>query len=408
MSSKEVLRMARPNALVDGISSLSPSRETLEARPGEIPSRSVTVNFQGGRSGRLDMAIPPSAVWADVLDSVRQANEPVYVEIDPTTNVITELLLPREVRIGAITSTATGDAVEVELIISQARHYLRRTNPDFQQLLNTLQTAQEEGNPVLVTETLDGYEIIDVRPLPKPPAERLEAPPLVSRAPATPVTLQKAQELFYLVSAKTCDPISATSPCIPFLYPEDGCWARAHEMCRLFIDKSVQPEKVWIYGDLHAATQNSPSCKVGWRYHVAPTLLVSTGATSEIYVIDPSLFLEPVRRVIWFDVQGDSSAIFKSSDASVFYRNKKGEQLYDPNYTETKKDLAIYRNQLKLRSASSAGPPPYSHCVWKVKAIAAKCLKKNPPISVKQDIYGSISPQARTLRQQLAVILSRC
>ncbi len=402
--------MARPNALVDEISSLSPSREALEARPGEIPSRSVTVNFQGGRSGQLDLAVPRSAVWADVLDSLRQAKEPVYVEIDPTTNVITELLLPREVRVGEITPTATGDAVEVELIISQARHYLRRTNPDFQQLLNTLQTAQEEGNPVLVTETLDGYEIIDVRPLPKPPAERLEAPPLVSRAPATPVTLQKAQQLFYLVSAKTCDPISAPSPCIPFFYPENGCWARAHEMCRLFIAESVQPEKVWIYGDLHAATQNSPSCKVGWRYHVAPTLLVSTVAASEVYVIDPSLFLGPVRRAIWFDVQGDPSATLESSDASIYYRSKGGGYVVydDASYTKTQRDLATYRNQLKLRSASPDGPPPYSNCVWKVKATAVKCLSKNPPISVKQDIYGSISPQTRTLRQQLAVILSRC
>ena len=403
--------MARPNALVDGISSLSSPREALTARPGEIPSRAVTVNFQGGRSGQLDLAIPRSAVWADVLDSLRQANESVYVEIDPTTNVITELLLPREVRVGAITPTDTDDAVEVELIISQARHYLRRTNPDFQQLLNILQTAQEEGIPVLVTETLDGYEIIDVKSLPKPPLERVEVPPPVSRAPApTPVTLQKALQLFNLVSAKTCEPTSTPPPCIPFLYPEDGCWARANEMCRLFIAAGVQPEKVWIYGGLHAATQNSPSCKIGWGYHVAPTLMVSTGAISEVYVIDPSLFTGPVQRVVWFDVQGNPSATLESSDASIFYKSKgSGYVEYDDTaYTKTQRDLATYRNQLKLRSASSVGPPPYSSCVWKVKAIAARCLSKNPPISVKRDIYAGISPQARTLRQQLAVILSRC
>ncbi|HAX74403.1 MAG TPA: hypothetical protein DCY88_00840 [Cyanobacteria bacterium UBA11372] len=403
--------MARPNALVDGISSLSSPRETLEARPGEIPSRSVTVNFQGGRSGRLDMAMPRSAVWADVLDSLRQTNEPVYVEIDPETNVITELLLPREVRVGAITPTDTGDAVEVELIISQARHYLRRTNPDFQQLFNILQTAQEEGIPVLVTETLDGYEIIDVKSLPKRPLERVEAPPPVSRAPApTPVTLQKAQEIFNLLKAQTCNPTSAPPPCIPFLYPDDGCWGRAHEMCRLMLANGVQPEKVWIYAGsvLRAATQNNPSCEVRWGWHVAPTLLVSTGGSPEIYVIDPSLFLTPVRQTIWFDVQGDPSATLVPSDASVFYRSRSGSVEYDPNYTQTQQVLTTYRNQLKLRSASSVGPPPYNSCVWKVKAIAARCLSKNPPISVKRDIYVSVSPQARTLRQQLAVILSRC
>lgn len=402
--------MARPNALVDGISSLSSPRETLEARPGERPSRAVTVNFQGGRSGQLDLAVPRSAVWADVLDSLRQANESVYVEIDPETNAITELLLPREVKVGAITDT--GDAVEVELIISQARHYLRRTNPDFQELLNTLQTAREEGTPVLVTETLDEREIIDVKPLPKPPveAETVAPPPdMVARA-LTPVDLSKAQEIFNSLKAQTCNPMSAPPPCIPFMYPDDGCWGRAHEMCRLIIITGVQPQKVWIYAgsQLRAASQNNPFCEVRWGWHVAPTLLVSTGSSSEIYVIDPSLFLGPVPQTIWFDVQGDPSATLVPSDASVFYRSSSGYVQYDPNYTQTQQVLTTYRNQLKLRSASSVGPPPYSSCLWRVKAIAARCLSKNPPISVKQDIYGSVSPQARTLRQQLAVILSRC
>ncbi len=154
-----------PNALVDGIRDISPPVEALVVRPGQTPLRFVTVNFQSGRSGLLDMKIPRSAVWADILDSLRQANQPAYVEIDPATNVITELLIPLTVRIGDLTPTATGDAVEVELIVSQARHYLRRTNPDFQQLLNTLRAAKEQGTAVLVTET-DDHEIIDVRPLP--------------------------------------------------------------------------------------------------------------------------------------------------------------------------------------------------------------------------------------------------
>lgn len=404
--------MARPNALVDGISSLSAPRETLAARPGETPSRSVTVNFQSGRFGHLDLAIPRATVWAEVLDSLRQANEPVYVEIDPETNAITEVLLPREVKVGAIAPTDTGDAVEVELIISQARHYLRRTNPDFQELLNTLEIAQAEGSPVLITETQDSREIIDVKPLPKPTIEMepvAPSPEILARAP-TPVTLHKAQEIFNVLKGQTCNPMSAPSPCIPFLYPDDGCWGRAHEMCRLMLAHGMQPQKVWIYAGsvLRAATQNNPSCEIRWGWHVAPTLLVNTGSASEIYVLDPSLFLEPVRQSIWFDVQGDPSATLVPSDASVFYRSRSGSIQYDPNYIQTQQVLTTYRNQLKLRSASAVSPPPYSSCIWKVKAIAARCLSKHPPVSIKQDIYGGGHPTVRTLRQQLAVILSRC
>ncbi len=163
--------MANPNALVDRISGLSTPSEARAVGP-EQPSQFVTVRFQGGRSGLLDMTIPRSAVWADVLQSLNQANEPAYVEIDPKTNAITALFCPLTVGVGAITPTTSGDAVEVELIISHARHYLRRTRRDFEQLLKTLQTAQEKGTPVLVTETLDDHEIIDVRPGPKTRARR--------------------------------------------------------------------------------------------------------------------------------------------------------------------------------------------------------------------------------------------
>ena len=111
--------MPNPNALVDTVGGLSPRVETLAAML-EQPPRFVTVNFQGGRSGLLDMTSPRSVVWASVLDSMHRSNAPAYVVIDPATNVITELLSPLTVEVGAITPTAPGDAVEVELIISQA------------------------------------------------------------------------------------------------------------------------------------------------------------------------------------------------------------------------------------------------------------------------------------------------
>ena len=49
------------------------------------------------------------------------------------------------------------------------------------------------------------------------------------------LTLAQAQALFDAMNAFTCNPSSATAPCIPFMYPFDGCWARAHQMCRLML-----------------------------------------------------------------------------------------------------------------------------------------------------------------------------
>jgi hypothetical protein len=110
------------------------------------------------------MTHPQSVAWASVLDSLYRTNQPAYVEIDQASNTITQLLLPMQVRVGKLTPSASGDIVEVELIVSSARHTLRRTNANFDQLLARLQTAHDQGTTVLVTEIQDTHEIIDVRP----------------------------------------------------------------------------------------------------------------------------------------------------------------------------------------------------------------------------------------------------
>jgi hypothetical protein len=100
------------------------------------------------------------AVWADVLRSLREQDQPAYVEIAPDTGLITELLLPLRFTVGSIESTEVG--LEIELVVSHARHRLRRSNPDFDELRESLEAARESGEPMLVTET-DDHEIVDVR-----------------------------------------------------------------------------------------------------------------------------------------------------------------------------------------------------------------------------------------------------
>jgi len=185
-----------------------------------------------------------------------------------------------------------------------------------------------------------------------------------------PVTLQRARQLFNLVNRKLCCPARAPAPCIPFLYPDDGCWGRAHEMCRLMIDDGANPQKIWIYGNLRVDTHNNPSCYMRWRWHVAPTLNVSAGSGTHIYVIDPSLFNKPVTQSTWVNVQGDPSATTVSSSESVFFRNSNGSIIqYDPTYSQTNSVLSTYRNRLKLRSASPNGPPPYFNCLTKPPGV---------------------------------------
>jgi hypothetical protein len=154
--------MPNANAVVDSVSSLSsPLAEVREARRAKPASPSVTVRFKSGQSGVLDMSQPRSVVWAEVLHSMREANQPAYVEIDPVTNLITELLCPVVVQVGELRETNSG--AEVELIVSHARHYLQRARPDFRALLDALKNARRQESTVIVTET-DDHQIIDVRP----------------------------------------------------------------------------------------------------------------------------------------------------------------------------------------------------------------------------------------------------
>ena len=157
--------MAKPKTLVDGVSSLSAPSELLTAKIAGPTSGLVTVQFLGGREGFLDMADARSAVWAEVLDSIRQNNQPAYVEIDPRSNVITALHCPIVVGVAAIHPTDSSEDVEVELVISHARHFLRKAHPDFKANLEILQDALKNKTKVVVTESHDGHEIIDVRPL---------------------------------------------------------------------------------------------------------------------------------------------------------------------------------------------------------------------------------------------------
>ena len=149
--------MPRRNALVDHVARLS--------RPDpQVSSPSyVEVNFSGGRSGLLDTS-HRGRVWADVLESLRKAGEPAYVEIDPETNEIRQLLQPIRSVVARVTTVKGG--LLVDLAISHARHILLRDHTEFDDLSRSLAAAQKAATPVYVVEN-DAHEIIDVYPAPR-------------------------------------------------------------------------------------------------------------------------------------------------------------------------------------------------------------------------------------------------
>lgn len=370
--------MPNPNAIVSTtvrIESLGqPIAETLRSKGG------LSVELEGGRRVRLDPANPHSAGFAQVLDGLSKHGLPVYVEIDPTSTAVKRLLIPHVARVIGLRPIDEG-VIGVELDRSHGRHVLRRSNPDFAELENQLRASLRSGAPIILTED-DAHEIIHIRgytPAPEGPPPPFPKPGLPPRLPwpwrwLFPIwhwcwwpwwwfrclSAAKAQEVFDAMSATSCSPLTVPPPCIPFVYPDDGCWGRAHEMCRLMINMGLKPKKVWIQGSLYVSTKNNPNCGVWWGWHVAPTLCVRGPGffQSQSMVIDPSLFTTPVSKPAWKSVQGDAGATLTDSDALIFYL---WGNVTDPSYSQTNQVLATYRLKLQTRSIQQ-GPPPYANC----------------------------------------------
>src|SRR5205823_1645100 len=88
-----------------------------------------------------------------------------------------------------------------------------------------------------------------------------------------------------------------------WLYPDDGCFARAGlAILNLFQEKVTPPEKIFVFGNLSVKTANSPDGSVSWWYHVAP--IVQIGA--EKYVLDPALNPRaPLKLEDWLSLMGN-------------------------------------------------------------------------------------------------------
>jgi len=346
--------------ILDRIESFSsPIKTALESRAVSP----ITITFANGRAVTLSVKDKREQVWGKILESLHRQGRPVYVELDATSSAIANLLIPLKSPVRKLGERAASGGLQVDLTLSSAVHLLRSSHPKYGDFAAVLQEALATGAAVLVTETPDTHEIIDVRrdTIPEPADERkpVATERKLGGAKLSPVTPNVAQQFFDQVSGLSCDPEDPLSPCIPFMYPDDGCWARAHRMCQLMADAGQESEKVWIHrgptSSLRADTLNHPNCAVEWGWHVAPVLDVSIEGATETWVIDPSLFPTPVPLPVWVYAQNDPDATTEITDRSLYM--KFGGPTADPTGTLTQQDMQHYRDALMQRFAATAGPP---------------------------------------------------
>lgn len=161
------------------------------------------------------------------------------------------------------------------------------------------------------------------------------------------ISMKKAMKLFKKI---------AEDKKIPFGYPEDGCYARAHMMAKLLEKKGVISGKIFIEGDLRVNTKNSPKGYVEWWYHVAPVIKIKENGVEKNYVFDPSLFDRPVPVEDWVSTQtshegGRRDEVYATKRFN-YYPNEKNLNLnsYDSkDISSMKKTMKTYSKIEKKR-----------------------------------------------------------
>jgi hypothetical protein len=179
----------------------------------------------------------------------------------------------------------------------------------------------------------------------------------------------KAKEIFDFCAGLSCHvpgPYSV-SPCIPFQYVRDGCYARAHQMRRIITTRyGYCCEKVFSYAtydnDVLAVQANKwGGCCVQWWYHVAPLvrvriklrlpLLPKSFSIVLAMVIDPGMFDKPVLLSTWLAAQENKTcnarakvSAYSIQPGSAYTPGWNGPYGTDPNYALTEATLLNYQN----------------------------------------------------------------
>jgi hypothetical protein len=213
------------------------------------------------------------------------------------------------------------------------------------------------GPPPVPTIPLPGW-FASLTPAPAPGASPPPPPPPwgvggpdMPGTKANPLTQAQAEALFKDLAGQKH---------IPFNWPADGCYARAHEMRRLMDLKGVESAKTFNYGNLSVIDPKIPDGGVSWGYHVAPTIEVQGKDGKPVtMVIDPSLSDKPMTNEEWKAKQGDPGSRLEPAPAHVIYKPE-GMAGTDPGvsrddkYEYTKEKLEYFTEK---RAAWDAAHP---------------------------------------------------
>lgn len=260
------------------------------------------------------------------LDEIAARKRPLKITVDPLRDVITKVVLPSEV---------------------EAMEFMKSRSP----------LEKPEKPKTLNLEKLDHttFNIVD---------EYLKIPVFNLCTKVVP-NYQTAKKIFDYCAQQSCalpGPYAVT-PCIPFQYVRDGCYARAHKMRWIITNKfKYCCEKVFSFANqnndqLAVKATKWGGCCVTWWYHVAPLIRVKVNigpiSITLAMVIDPGMFDHPVPLSQWLAAQATTTcsphakvSMYSIQPGSAYTPlNYAGTQFStDNNYTATNATLIAYQH----------------------------------------------------------------
>ncbi len=95
---------------------------------------------------------------------------------------------------------------------------------------------------------------------------------------------------------------------ISWLYPDDGCFARAQVAQKIIREHVPESDlgKVFIFGSLQVETKNSPEGRVSWWFHVVPASRIGDQIWILDAAIDPSKILKLEEWIAHMVPEGDT------------------------------------------------------------------------------------------------------
>ena len=322
----------------------------------------VRVQLGNGTVHRINRSDPNFAVWHPFLVERLSTEAPVYVESGKDSRLIRRLLAPSLNYVDAIKETPVDGRLEVVLVLTPSATYLRLDHPLFHTFLDLLKNAANNHTALLITIEPRKREIVDVRekaehhqlnvPNGLVPFDAVDAPPPpdgLGLETLTAISMSRAIEEFEFLK---------TQAQIPFDYPWDCCTARAHEMCRIFIEHGLNPRKIFNYGSgfeakkftLRFNTTLDDDGFILWRYHVAPLLDVFVDGSSAPLVFDPSMFSGPVLIEEWVALQNDGNATQREIDDDVAFLFPNGTRIFT-TFAENDQKLRDHRDNRNLMNS---------------------------------------------------------